>query len=104
MDDQDTGPDFTMEDLLTEIRRKRNLDKWILNGEVADIVPGGIYTTRELSERVGISVEKVREMLRDLHEEGRLETTHKMIPCLGLTKEMKVSAYRLKGGEKWQSE
>ena len=62
-------PDFTMSDLLQELREEFGVDERGTQDEE------GLYTSGELAEFLGETVRVVRKRLRELKEEGRLDDT-----------------------------
>jgi DNA-binding Lrp family transcriptional regulator len=77
-------PDFSLMDLYAEIALEENESS-------------GAMTVTEIRKETGLSEETVRERVRKLLEEGKLERTKKRIIDLS-GRRMTVPAYRVKDG------
>lgn len=93
MDAVPVEPDFTVVDLLGDIRRRHEIE--VGRAGAAEPDKDGIYTTKELSKRLEMSVDRVREELHWYDEQDRLQQVKKSIKVLGSRRTMKVDAYRL---------
>jgi hypothetical protein len=81
-------PDFTMGDLLQELRETFGEGK----GKRDET---GLYSCKELADFYDVTRRRMRKELNRLKKEGRLDDTQrKLIPGLGLT-HASVPAYRL---------
>lgn len=85
-------PDFSVGDLLQEIRHRLDLPPGEVGAE-------GVYTTRELRKLTGKGQHVIYKLLHRLNDEGLLEQTTKVINPLGRAASHPVSAYRLKMGD-----